>query len=509
MGLRTGKQYLAGLRDGRKIIYEGRLIEDVTEEPVFRRHAAAVAQFYDFQSRPELRDLMTYETEDGERAAIAFLDPRSKEDLRRRAAAHAAWAEVTCGLMARSPDYMNAMLASFDGLWARSVGAEKEAAKPLRDLYLKARRADHYFTHTFVYPFKSSDAGRMLESPTVMRVVRETPDGIVVSGARGIATGAPFADRNFNFEHFRPPPPGKPPGADGHVLSLWFANPVNAPGLRWICRDVEARERSHFDAPLSGVADEVDAIAVFDEVLLPWDDIAAYARDFASLATAAQIFAPWGEELSKHHALIRSVAKTRFILGLGHLMAESSQSSQFINVQQRLGDIVLSLDLLESLAISAVEDAEVDPASGLCYPNKRYVSAGVRYFGEACPRLLDHLLTIGASRFVSSPQERTLEALGSAIEGYFRGSSTSARENVALYRLAWDVAGTSFGSRGSLYERFFSGDPDRQRAGAYMNMDKSDAIAMVRRMLKACPTAEEPFSLPDRFARVEPGDGGR
>lgn len=330
---------------------------------------------------------------------------------------------------------MNAMITSFNGLWARASGAEKEAARPLRDLYLKARRDDAYFTHTFIYPFKSGDTSRMLASPTVMRVVRETEDGIVVSGARGIATGAPFADRNFNFEHFRPPLPGKPPGADGHVLSLWFSNPVNAPGLRWLCRDVEAAERSYLDAPLSGLADEVDAIAVFDEVFLPREDITACARDFEALTTAAQIFAPWGEELSKHHALIRAVAKTRFILGLGHLMAESSDTGQFINVQARLGDIVLSLDLLESLSVAAVEAAEVEPVSGWYYPSKRYVSAGVRYFGEAYPRLLDHLLAIGASRFTSSPQERTLEALEGAIEGYFRGASTSARENIALY--AW------------------------------------------------------------------------
>lgn len=96
MGLRTGAEYLASLQDGRKIVYNGKIIEDVRTEPGFRNTALSVAEFYDFQNLPSMRDIMTYETTDGERAGLAFIEPRSKEDLRRRATAYAAWAEVTC-----------------------------------------------------------------------------------------------------------------------------------------------------------------------------------------------------------------------------------------------------------------------------------------------------------------------------------------------------------------------------------------------------------------------------
>src|SRR5262245_29097803 len=115
MGLRTGKDYLRGIRDRRQVVHDGRVIEDVTTEPVLRRQAAAVAQFYDFQSAPEVLDLMTYETDERDRAGMAFLEPKSKEDLRRRAAAYAAWAQVTCGLVSRSPDYMNTMITQLAG----------------------------------------------------------------------------------------------------------------------------------------------------------------------------------------------------------------------------------------------------------------------------------------------------------------------------------------------------------------------------------------------------------
>ncbi len=54
MGLRTGAQYLAGLKDDREIWYDGKRIEDPTTEPGLRNTALTVAQYYDMQCNPEL-----------------------------------------------------------------------------------------------------------------------------------------------------------------------------------------------------------------------------------------------------------------------------------------------------------------------------------------------------------------------------------------------------------------------------------------------------------------------
>ena len=81
---------------------------DVTTEPGFANTARTVAAYYDFQHDPAVRDLVTYEDDDGERCHLSFIAPRSKDDLRRRGAAYAAWAEHSGGQLGRSPDYMNA-----------------------------------------------------------------------------------------------------------------------------------------------------------------------------------------------------------------------------------------------------------------------------------------------------------------------------------------------------------------------------------------------------------------
>src|SRR5262249_16430591 len=99
------------------------------------------------------------------------------------------------------------------------------------------------------------------------------------------------------------------------------------------------------------------------------------------------------------------------------------------------------------------------------------------------PRLIDHIRMIGASRFVSTPQERTLEVLEESLARYFGGKTAEGHEQIRLYRLAWELCGTPFGARQDLYERFFLKDPELQKIDCYMTMNKTEATSMVRRIL--------------------------
>ena len=169
------------------------------------------------------------------------------------------------------------------------------------------------------------------------------------------------------------------------------------------------------------------------------------------------------------------MAKTRFLFGLAHLMAESTQISNFVNVQDRLGDILMWLQTMESLAIAAVEGAELNPDNGLYYANEGAINAALRLYPEVYPRIVDHLYQLGGGGYVSIPQEATLEKAELMIDKYYKGATASARDKVALFRLAWDVVGTSWGGRQELYERFFFGDTQRMKGLNYQFYDKDEA----------------------------------
>jgi len=491
MGLRTGDEYLAGLDDGRQIWHDGKLVADVRKEPGMRNMALTVAQYYDFQHTPGLEDLLTYETEDGDRAHLSFIEPRSVDDLRRRGAAFAAWSEVTAGLMGRAPDYMNACmmgLGAASGHWGRNnAWFGKNAYKK----YLRCRRNDVCMTHTFIPPNVDRFIPWAEQEPGVnATIVDSNDDGIFVTGARIVGTLAPFSDETVSFGG-----PGNLNDDRERVYALAFQAKVNNPGLRWICRDVIDQERSHFDAPVSGRFDEVDALAVFDNAFIPWGDVfCAGDLDVHNAALPTMKFMP----MLGHHVVIKNVAKTRFLFGLAHLLAESTQVSQFINVQDRLGDILMWLQTMESLALAAVEGAEVNPDNGLYYANDAAINAALRLYPEVYPRIIDHLYQLGGGGYVSVPQEATLEVAAGALDKYYVGSSINANDKVSLFRLAWDVAGSSFGGRQELYERFFFGDTQKMKALNYAAYDKAEATQLVANILTP-PRGRTRLGLPDRF----------
>ncbi|MGZ5814381.1 MAG: 4-hydroxyphenylacetate 3-hydroxylase N-terminal domain-containing protein, partial [Xanthobacteraceae bacterium] len=52
MMLRTGKEHLESLRDGRAVYIGSEKVDDVTRHPAFRNAAATVAAIYDMKADP-------------------------------------------------------------------------------------------------------------------------------------------------------------------------------------------------------------------------------------------------------------------------------------------------------------------------------------------------------------------------------------------------------------------------------------------------------------------------
>ena len=112
-GIRTGAEYLEGLRDDREVWTRGKRIADVTAEPGMGRGAATLGGFLDNQHKPEFIDKVTYVDGDGDRCAMAYKMPKTLEDVKARGRAYYEWAKWSNGMLGRTPDYKNASLMSF------------------------------------------------------------------------------------------------------------------------------------------------------------------------------------------------------------------------------------------------------------------------------------------------------------------------------------------------------------------------------------------------------------
>ncbi|MEM7255184.1 MAG: 4-hydroxyphenylacetate 3-hydroxylase N-terminal domain-containing protein, partial [Pseudomonadota bacterium] len=278
MGIRIGAEYLAALRDDREVWHRGERVEDVTSEPGLARGAHTLAAFLDRQSMHENQGRLTFAENDvEERYAMSFLMPRSVDDVTRRGRAYYEWATWSHGMFGRTPDYKNASVTAFAGAAEFLDDGEHGPmfAENMRRYYRDARQNDWVLTHTLVNPqFNHVLAAEGKASPEVaLRVTDETDAGIVVSGARLLATLGPHADELEVF-----PSTLLKASPDNVPYSVAFAIPLATEGLRLICRDSYDEGKSHFDAPLSSRFEEMDAVIVFDNVLVPWERVFMYAN---------------------------------------------------------------------------------------------------------------------------------------------------------------------------------------------------------------------------------------
>ena len=110
--LKTGRQHIDTLKDGREVFINGGKADDVTTHPAFRNMVATVGELYDYQSRSENVDLMTFEIpaahggKDGDRANRIWQLPTSYDELVERRRALESWTGIHAGFLGRAPDHV-------------------------------------------------------------------------------------------------------------------------------------------------------------------------------------------------------------------------------------------------------------------------------------------------------------------------------------------------------------------------------------------------------------------
>ncbi|MGB1034734.1 MAG: 4-hydroxyphenylacetate 3-hydroxylase N-terminal domain-containing protein, partial [Primorskyibacter sp.] len=236
-GIRTGAQYLEGLRDDREIWTGGKRIADVTAAPGIANGAATLGAFLDRQHDPDYQDKVTYLDADGRRCATSFMVPKSVEDVKAKGAAFYEWATWSNGMFGRTPDYKNASVMAFaaaTGFLAQNTKGQGDYAANMVKFYDHVRTNDKVLTHTLVNPQIShaqAKAGKF-SADVALHVTRETDAGIYVSGARLLATLGPSADEIEVF-----PSTVLKADPDNVPFAFAFAIPIATPGLKMICRD--------------------------------------------------------------------------------------------------------------------------------------------------------------------------------------------------------------------------------------------------------------------------------
>lgn len=481
MGARVGEEFLKGLAGRRNDLWVGdERVDNVVEHPAFAGAARQMAAVFDRQHEFADECLMP-DPETGEAINISHMIPRSIEDLKRRHIGLARISEATMGLMGRTPDYMNVTYAGFAGdpaAWSGVDGSNAAGAQRLIAFQKRLRRDDISLTHTIVHPTIDREHDRAFTDNrhVPLHKVGETAEGIVVRGARILATLAPFADELAVY-------PGHPlPTGATADYAVSFSIPMDTPGLTLLCRDSTSMPGANtFDRPFSVGYDEQDAFVIFDDVVVP-HDVVFIDSDPEVYNTAMQT--SWWPNIM-HQTTIRALTKMEFIYGLGCRMAEAVNDISE-GTAEMLGEIAGYVEVTRS-AVLCAEDHAVDNGCGMMMPDARALHPMRALLSTWFPRANEILALIGSHNLLAAPTRAMLDddRLRPLIDEFLCGArGMSAEDRAGIYRLAWDFIGSGLGARNNLYERNYLGSAKTNRVMGQMRyMDRTRAYALVDEML--------------------------
>ena len=479
MGVRTGSQFLEGLRKTKREIWvDGEKIEDVTAHPKLRGGAESLAAIFDRQHDYADECQFTH-PQNGQPTNVSHMIPRSREELRHRHAGLVRLSEGSMGIMGRTPDYMNMKFAAFASaprVWAGADGRNARGANNLVAFQRRLGEGDLSLTHTIIQPTvdKRTDS-QILGNKVTVRKVGETSEGIVVRGARVLATLAPYADEQTVY-------PGQPIPAGATEYAIAFAVPLDTPGLKFLCRDsASAPGADPFDKPLSSRFDEQDAFCIFDDVLVPWDrvfidgDVEIY-NSMRQTGYAVSMTT---------QSTIRALTKLEFAYGLATRMAELIGDHSPATTEM-LGEMACYVRLTANALELSLEQASARE-DGVWFPNGAAIEPMRSMLAVWMPRVAEIITLIGSHNLLTTPSRAELNdpKLRPLIDEMLHGADgATADERAAVFRMAWDLVGSSLGGRGFLYERFYLTSAARNKQMLHQRFfDRTRSRALLDDML--------------------------
>jgi len=266
-----------------------------------------------------------------------------------------------------------------------------------------------------------------------VRVARVDSDGIVVRGAKAHITQAPVVDELVVI-------PSRAMQEEDADWAVAFAVPVNAPGLRLICRPMLEVEgaRHPLEGPRVLAACLVEALVVFDDVRVPWERVFVlrHPRAATELATT---FALW----HRFSAISYRAAMAELLIGLAAEVARANGVEGKSHIRRQLVDLILYCELQRMAAHQAASRARMDPLTGLALPDPLATNLGKLYSNTHYLQAVQALVDCAGGLAVTAPSGHDYDspALRPYIDKYLAGADADGGRRFRLFLAIRELVG--------------------------------------------------------------------
>ncbi len=453
--LMSGDEYKESLRDGRRIVAGGQQVEDVTTHPAFAPAVDRWAEWFDAQLAPETQDLTTFVHPDlNARVSAGWLVPRSAADYQTRRNLLNYSTDQTLGMWGRPPDYGPTFTMGFIAEEMRLEEREPGSAAKIEAFIEHATR--HNLTSADLVTEAQSDrSAPAAQNPGRLRCVEEREDGIVLYGAKPVASAAAQS-------HITTIGTLLSPGIDADSI-MWAVCPINSEGITLVSREpfVE-HEWNPEDHPLNHRGEEPDTFMIFDHVFLPREYLFSF-RNPETLKLYLEVGA-----LALWHILARLARRAEIFAATAKMIVNVLGTERIPAVRAAVADVQAYAAALKAFTIAG-EHGGSHTESGVFVPDPALITAGRLQSIVQYPRVIQTLRDLSGQGLVSrmTQADWDREDVGPLLDEFLPGHHITARGKNRFFNFVWDLTCSSHASRVALFENTNATPPPTIRQHLY------------------------------------------
>lgn len=469
--IRNGEEYRDSIRDNRHILMDGERIRDVTADPRFKPLVDIRAQIYDMQHDAETQDVMTV-SRNGEVNAIGNALPFCQEDWWAKRRATDLVMNKVGGVVTRVGDEtVGEMWSLYDGQDVLNE-VDPQFSVNIQNHIERVLARDPFHVSANTDPKGDRSKPPQEQDPDMLlHVVRETDAGIVVRGAK-YETAAAYANQAFT----------KPTIANwgNQKLSdyaLGFICDLNAPNLTFICRTGFAGRAPAADYPLANRFDEVDTLLVFDNVLIPWENVLFYRHTRAAMFIRATL-----HRYSAFAFVQRSLKTADMLIGAALFNVRQTGLEKQQAVQEKLARLAVWREGINAHLTAAVALGETSPA-GLMMPNQSLLYAGRVHALSQLHDMMHIARELCGGQICITPDSAAFAHPESAPwmhKFYTINDEWQAEDRRKLLAFARDLLNSDYAGHRLTFQLFAQSPPFAHLGAVYRNFDWEGPLAFVR-----------------------------
>lgn len=468
---RTGAQYLDSIRDGRRVWINGERVADVTRHPMFKPVVDLRARWYDMQHEAKYRSILLKESEGKESVSTIMALPRTQQDWHDKYDAVNLLMDTSGGIVDRygEPGELwslhdgEAILSELDPRFSKNIRAHIDRVIH-DDLFTASANTD---------PKGDRSKRPQDQDPDMLlHVVKETDAGIIVRGAK-YETAAPYANQAFTK-----PTIANWGDAQLSDYAVGFMCNLGAPNLRFICRTGFAGRGSVEDYPLSNRYDEVDALIIFDDVLVPWEDIFFYRQTKAAAFMRSTL----------HRYVVfpfvqRALKMADMMIGTALFNVRQTGLEKQQAVQEKLTQLACYREGIRAHLIASIACAEKSPG-GLMMPNQSLIMSGRVHAVLQLQTMMHTARELCGGQICITPDVAAFRDPETApwLEKYYTvNEAWVAEDRRKLLAYARDLLNSDFAGHRLSFSLFSHSPPYALLAAAYRNFPWNEPLAFVQK----------------------------